>query len=171
MGTKRDPQERFFSHVNFFGPTQAHMSDCCWIWTGAHRQGHYGAFNLDPSQRPNKIVQTHRWIYEETYGKIRGNYDCGHKCDVKLCVRPTHLEKIRHRQNMQDASARGLMPCGEHHYLAKLSDEKVAQMRQFHTRLDVGAAELARLYRVTEPTIHRILDGSGWKHVTATEAA
>lgn len=55
-----------------------------------------------------KKAAMHRWSYEHFRGPIPdGMYVC-HRCDVKRCVNPTHLEIGDARKNTADAIDRGL---------------------------------------------------------------
>jgi len=79
----------------------------CWEWTaGTHpsiesRRGRnsciYGRFYI------NRIGQSaHRVLYEMKYGPISKIINVCHKCDNKLCVRPSHLFLGTQKDNIQD---------------------------------------------------------------------
>ena len=40
---------------------------------------------------------------------IRQGYECCHNCDVPNCIEPEHLWEGTHKQNIQDALAKGRM--------------------------------------------------------------
>ena len=67
----------------------------CWLWTGARRgyKKRYGAFNLN-----GKIVQAHRFSYS-LLNNIPNGLEIDHKCRVTLCVNPSHLEAVPHKEN------------------------------------------------------------------------
>lgn len=61
-------------------------ADGCWLWTGAKGNHGYGVITRD-----GKRMTTHRLSYELHNLPIpEGSVVC-HRCDVRLCVRPSHL--------------------------------------------------------------------------------
>lgn len=56
-----------------------------------------------------KVVAVARVVYERSYGPIPAGLFVCHHCDTPACAEPTHLYLGTNRQNMQDASARGLL--------------------------------------------------------------
>lgn len=93
--------ERFWSKVDVRGP------DDCWPWTaGVTKQG-YGGFH------PTKygMVLAHRWVYEETFGRIEDGKHVDHTCHNgagcppgpcphRLCCNPAHLEAVPPGENV-----------------------------------------------------------------------
>ena len=95
---KRKPAtERFWKMVKV-------RSDGCWEWGGA-RNGGYGSFWLNPV-----TVLAHKFAYEEQYGPVPDGLELDHLCRNRLCVRPTHLEAVTHRENV----VRGVNPAATH---------------------------------------------------------
>lgn len=84
--------ERFFNKVN----TQGN----CWLWTGAHHQDGYGVFNSSP-----RLVGSHRWLYEEIYGRLPKGLEIDHVCRTPACVKPSHLEAVTHSVNVKRGTA------------------------------------------------------------------
>lgn len=71
-------------------------SEGCWIWNGA-ASGGYGQIK-DPK---GKNVGAHRAAYEEAHGPIPEGLVVDHLCHSKLCVRPSHLQIVTQKQNME----------------------------------------------------------------------
>lgn len=67
--------------------------DGCWEWTGAARRG-YGAFWF-----AGRTIAAHRFAYEFVFGPIPSGMEPDHLCRNKVCVRPSHLELVTHREN------------------------------------------------------------------------
>lgn len=89
----------FWAKVNKFGEIPKHVPSVgrCWMWT-ACTQGNYGKFALFI-----KPVAAHRVAYMLFRGEIPRGMFVLHKCDVPLCVRPSHLYIGTHSDNMRDS--------------------------------------------------------------------
>lgn len=90
--------KRFWEHV------MPEPNSGCWIWTASLDKRGYGQFNS------HKIVKAHRFSYEMRHGLIPHNYGLDHKCRVRCCVNPDHLEPVTQREN----TLRGEGPCAKH---------------------------------------------------------
>lgn len=76
----------------------------CWLWLGGMYGSGYGA-TIDAQGITNGA---HRAAYELHVGVIPAGAVVRHKCDVKLCVNPTHLLLGTQADNIADVVARGL---------------------------------------------------------------
>lgn len=76
----------------------------CWTWTAARSRDGYGAFGIAGRTR-----RAHRLSFEDASGPIPAGVLVTHRCDNRLCVRPSHLKLGTARDNAQDAVARGRM--------------------------------------------------------------
>jgi len=84
----------------------------CWIWQGStcchpkyreHRYGQYVLWNPEEvGRKRRKLVMAHRFSYQTVHGEIPYLFEVDHKCRVKLCVNPEHLQAISHADNMKD---------------------------------------------------------------------
>lgn len=63
--------------------------DKCWPWVGAKSPSGYGHFG-----EHGKTVTAHRRIYEICRGPIPEGFDIHHRCEVRHCVNPNHLEPL-----------------------------------------------------------------------------
>ena len=82
----------------------------CWVWGRSVTSTGYPQFSA-----LGRHVVGHRWSYEQFVGPIPDDMLVCHKCDVKRCVNPDHLEVGSPRKNTQDAYDRGLM----HHWMSR----------------------------------------------------
>lgn len=74
----------------------------CWIWTGALDSGGYGRFLLN-----GRVDGAHRASFLLMESHIpNGMYVC-HRCDVKLCVNPSHLFLGTPTDNVRDMVNKG----------------------------------------------------------------
>lgn len=83
-------EERFWSKVEK-GPG-------CWTWTAQHSPRGYGRFKVN-----GRLVQAHRWSYEDANGPIPDGLHVDHLCFNRSCVRPSHLEAVTPAVNNQRA--------------------------------------------------------------------
>lgn len=98
---KRIPMEqRLASRVNFLGPIPSYAPHLgsCWLWEGSKDNHGYGKV-WDASLE--KLVKTHRAMYELVIGRIPDGLVIDHLCRVPACCNPTHLEPVSQYENMQ----------------------------------------------------------------------
>ena len=88
MANKVTPLEVLFDR--FFNKTVG--QDDHILWTGALDKDGYGRFKVD-----GKVWYSHRWIYTIVFGEP--DYEVDHKCNVRNCVNPEHLQDITHQEN------------------------------------------------------------------------
>jgi hypothetical protein len=116
-----------------------------WYWRGATIQG-YGYYTHN-----KKKVRVHRLIYELHYGvTIPARAVIDHKCRIRHCVNPEHLEIVTVAVNTQ----RGLT--------AKLSKEVANQIYDLYKHGIFKQHELGTLYGVTQPTIFDVVHKNSW---------
>ena len=76
-----------------------------WIWTGATSITGYGHFRHEKAfARDNDGIRgrsgySHRIVYELFKGRIPKGFVIDHRCEVKLCCNPDHLEAVTHSVN------------------------------------------------------------------------
>lgn len=70
----------------------------CWIWQGGMTNTWYGRIKWE-----NKSTVVHRVIYEHLHGKLNRTQFVDHKCSVRMCVNPDHLEAVTPSTNAQRA--------------------------------------------------------------------
>lgn len=132
-------------------------SSRCWIWLGPCR-GRYGALYLS-----GKKISAHRAAWILFRGPIPEGLDVLHKCDNRLCVKPSHLFLGTDIDNMQDCVRKGRIAFGIRQGLAKLTDGKVLEIRASHHRFT--KTQLAKEYDVSRRTIANVINRVIWKHV------
>lgn len=70
----------------------------CWLWSGEITRAGYGAVSKTVN---TKRQMAHRVVYELYKGAIPDGLELDHKCLMKLCVNPDHLEPVTHAENMR----------------------------------------------------------------------
>jgi hypothetical protein len=128
----------------------------CWIWTGARSEQAYGYLTID-----GKEVKAHRYSYELHKGPIPDGLDVLHSCDNPPCVNPDHLFLGTGLENLADASAKGRMARGERHYLAKLTEAQVRQVRELYAA-GVTQKDLAVRFGTSRGNVGYIVRRERW---------
>lgn len=99
--TTTPPSERFWRHVNKDGPIPAAHPELgnCWLWTGSIDPQGYGHFYSGERTAAgnSQLAYAHRFAY----GYIPDGFEISHLCEVENCVRRSHLEALRHRDNVR----------------------------------------------------------------------
>lgn len=86
--------ERFWAKVN--------KTETCWLWTASTTPKGYGKFSLGrDAQGAQRLINAHRFAYEQVVGPIAEGLELDHLCREKLCVNPDHLEPVTHAENMR----------------------------------------------------------------------
>ena len=91
----------------FYGRVMPEPNSGCWLWDGADMTNGYGVMSL--GRRRFKML-AHRFSYVLHKGKIAEGLELDHKCRVRGCVNPDHLEAVTHRTNV----LRGVAPAAFH---------------------------------------------------------
>lgn len=114
-----------------------------------------------------KKVRLLRFVYEQMYGEIPEGHVIRHKCDVRPCINPEHLETGTPKQNIYDAIERGRMQAilGEANRNSKLTESQVKEIKQSLKYKTSSNYKLAAKYGVSEMAIRKIKKGTMWAHV------
>lgn len=152
----------------------------CWIWQGTKNGAGYGTIGLGRKSEGKGFA--HRVSYEIFVGPIpEGQLVC-HRCDVKLCVNPTHLFCGTHNENMQDMVHKGRSnkgdswwtpdrksgrcTCkGEKHGCSKLRRSQVLEIRKLFDSGGWNKSQLARRFGVSRAMVRNIVNGKNWSHI------
>jgi hypothetical protein len=78
--------------ARFFAKVSPNAETGCWEWTASMVDG-YGQFGFDDGST-NRPRRSHRWLWEQVHGPIRGDLQLDHLCRNRACVNPAHLELV-----------------------------------------------------------------------------
>lgn len=105
----------------------------CHLWIGSLRGG-YGRMRAN-----GRTQEAHRVAYEEHYGPIPTGLVLDHKCRVRCCINPLHLEPVTHAENIRRGEA-GKGPRSQAH-----RDAVSAAHRKRYQDPKIRAEQAARL--------------------------
>lgn len=147
--------DRYWDRVNVGSQEE------CWNWTGTKSHG-YGILPVG-----QKTYLAHRLaIYFRDGVHPPKNMSVCHKCDNPECVNPSHLFVGTHIENMHDAIRKGRNYRGEKVSWSKLKDSDVEDIVR-RSLSGESAYSIARIYDVGDATIHGIMKGRIWRHITS----
>lgn len=157
--------QQFWSRVKIGAP------DECWEWQGYRKETGYGRISnskYNQGEGP-RSWRAHRLAYQFHHGVEPGDLHVLHSCDNPPCCNPAHLRLGTPADNGRDKVERGRshnVPKGAAHKLAKLTDDKVREIKRRFVRGRRGdGPRAAREFGVSPTIIHQILRGEIWKHV------
>jgi hypothetical protein len=112
--------------------------------------------------REGKRQASHRWEWEDSYGKIPKGLVICHKCDNPSCKNLDHLFMGTNADNQRDKRLKGRACRGETRHNAKLNKKLVRWIRDSKESQRV----LALLIGVDPATVRRARQRITWAHVT-----
>lgn len=129
------------------GPSYEVDASGCWLWLGAINSDGYGRMR-DPRTSYGRMMQAHRFFYEQVRSPIPEGLQLDHLCRVRRCVNPEHLEPVTSRENVR----RGL--------LRKLTPSDVTEIRTLGDSKTHSA--IATKFGVSRRLVGMILQGQRW---------
>jgi len=135
------------------------LEDCV-IWDKALYPNGYGQ-----TKHKGKTVGAHRVAYCKDKGIEIGDIDgfvVRHKCDIRACIQPLHLELGSSKDNVRDAMERGRRPN------SKLTLEKAKEVWYMYNK-GYKQREVAERLGVTQSIVSRILSKKIWKDSNPTQ--
>ena len=129
----------------------------CWLWRGRKDHHGYGRFNAG-----GKNIPAHKYSFEYFKGPLPEGLEIHHKCRIRNCVKPTHLEPVTHRENMQLA-AMDRAYSGSRNSQAKYTEADVKAVRRMRKN-GVPVRKISQQKGIPERTVYYMLK-EGWKHV------
>lgn len=154
-------QRRFWKRVDIRG------EDECWNWTGFAPYG-YGRISIGPRENVFEI-SVHRVVMVfELRDNLPTHLFALHSCiGNKRCCNPNHLRLGTQTENIADMDRQGrrVPAFGVRNGAAKLSPEKVVEIRRLYSSGNWTLKELAAKFGVFFSTIHKVVSGERWAQV------
>lgn len=148
----------------------------CWLWTGDKNAGGYGMTSFR-----TRNVLVHRLAFRAFRGIIPGKLCVLHECDVRNCIRPSHLWTGTHKDNSEDMLRKGRhwVRSGDQHGLrlhpesvrrgeqsgtAKLTSGQVKEIRALYAK-GVYQYMIAGKFGIAQGQVSRIVLKQRWAHI------
>lgn len=151
--------EKHRDKITFAGPSE------CWLWSAGKFCNGYGSVRTR-----GKVRLAHRESYEDANGiGSAAGFVVRHRCDVRACVNPAHLEIGTHADNVRDKMERGR--CRVAGVNSKISEADAQDIRAAYVygSSTNGQYALARRFGVSRTHIGRILRRETWTHGSKVE--
>jgi hypothetical protein len=94
MAKRTDPIERFWPKVD--------KTDTFWIWKAARTYNGYGLFSFPQKDGTRRLGLAHRRAYATFIGPIPEGMELDHRCHVRECVNPYHLNPVTLQKNQEN---------------------------------------------------------------------
>ena len=101
--------------------------DECWVWTGYLNPGGYGLAYAGRVGGKEKMILTHRAMYELHVGQIPLNLTIDHLCRNRACGNPKHLRILTIYENASDNGFATRTHCPQGH---EYTDENTYYWKQ-----------------------------------------
>ena len=136
----------------------------CWNWIGPSKRnkGGYGAYKWSGQTWLSHRLIWHLFIEPLTDPEIK----CCHKCDNRLCARPSHLFIGTQNDNIQDMKQKGRArsPKGSASKMSKLTEGDIPEIKKLRKQ-GMTQEAIGNKYEVCHSAIGSILRGKTWTHV------
>lgn len=130
----------------------------CWLWTGPLERIGYARICVN-----GRMTYVHRVAYELVNGPIPDGAEVMHRCDVRNCINPAHLQLGTHRENMADCKRKGRLAVGERAGRARITAAQAAEIRTRYIPHKVSTVKLGREYGISHETVRAIIQGRSWR--------
>lgn len=131
----------------------------CWLWQ-RHIVFGYGILKVNGTNMP-----AHRFSYQLFKGCIPKGMMVLHQCDVRRCVRPSHLQIGTHKENMHQMAERNRVAWGDRQSSVKLTEGEVGEIRLHHSSGGISIYRLAQIYECSECAVTGIVKNKTWLRI------
>jgi len=121
-----------------------------------------------------KRMYLHRFIYEQSFGKIPKGLEVMHKCDNPTCINIEHLTLGTHQDNMDDKVIKNRQAKGDsltknrNHFKPKGIKNPACKLKEddvLNIRIDTSSQiEIAKKYNISQSQVSAIKTNKSWKN-------
>lgn len=141
---------------------EPHMDTPCWLWNGRIKPDGYGAITVNRREKT-----AHREIYMRIKRIVLLRSElCCHRCDVRHCVRPSHIFVGSAKQNQEDMARKNRSSFGHRSGLARFKKEDALEIVRLYMSGEMNQSQLAEKYGVVQTVISDVVTGATWSRVT-----
>lgn len=153
----RNQERRFWNNVEIIED-----KDSCWLWKGKLLSTGYARFSISYRE-----FKAHRIAYLLEYGCFDGKLLVLHRCDIRHCVRPSHLFLGDAKLNASDRTqkGRGVRVVGASHPFSKFTPNQILFMRKKRREGTMTQKDLVRYFGVSKSTISYAVRGISYDNV------
>jgi hypothetical protein len=138
----------------------------CWLY-----EGRLTSFGRGRLKIRGKYYFVHRIAYELWVRPIPDRLGVLHTCDVRNCIRPSHLWTGTHQENVHDAVEKSRIPGSSHpgelNGQARLTRKSVLEIRRRYRPHVITLQKLSDEFEVSKQLISRIVRRECWRHLNA----
>lgn len=117
----------------------------------------YPRVNLSKNGKQT-VIRIHRLVAEAFISNPENKPCVNHKNGIKSDNRVDNLEWCTYSENNQHAYDTGLIAKGENHYLAKLSNDQVKEIRELRASTNLSQSKMGLMYGVSREHIRDIIN-------------
>lgn len=134
----------------------------CWLYDF---RPHYrtGYVQLKFHQR---MIDAHRLAWELAVGPIPAGLSVLHRCDVRICVRPSHLFLGTQADNMRDMAAKGRGCPGEKNGFSRVTESQVLAIRTLWAGGRLSQRAIGERFGISQNNVSHICRRQTWTHIT-----
>jgi hypothetical protein len=118
----------------------------CWLWSGSVNPQGYGLYG---SARRRERRAAHRAVYELVKGPIPEGLTLDHKCRVRSCVNPEHMDAVPIAENIQRAPRVASGLCKRGHPIYRIYVSPTGKQQRVCTEC---GRERVRKHRAKDPS-------------------
>lgn len=121
----------------------------CWLWVGAQLPNGYGSVGVIGRGDISQLA--HRYVYTQLVGVIPDGLHIDHRCRVRCCVNPLHLEAVTRQVNNERAAkvkSANCTQCPQGHVYGPGNEKRAGGCRTCHNDTSRQLRRNWKLFRI-----------------------